>query len=392
MKKNILFLLIGFINFTILGQDTVTNSLLQRWNELPSTNKSFNMVLEENFSDDEQVILNNYFNEQTRQISSNTTSIQDPVLDFFYVLNFRNEEIFGTLDAEPPFNSVDPIETIFDNLFADDFDDIGTLYALDFDLESLVTVDVITGERTVVGPLLNFPTGQTIAGLSYNVTNDTMYAISTNGVDDTILYTVDLTSGEATLIGSLGITIGIWLEIDNEGNAFSADIVTDAIYSVNLETGQATIIGTPFDIDIEFAQEATFDHVHDVLYMAAYTGGGTGGIYIVDRDTGEIELVGNTNALNAEFVMFSAHDETLSLEDNNIETSFSMFPNPSKNQVTLQVNNDEIIAIEVFNTIGQKMKMSISDENMDVSSLKNGVYIVKVTTIKGISTQKLIKK
>jgi hypothetical protein len=350
------------------------------------------MVLEENFSIEEQAFLNNYFEEQAQLASLTVEPLRDPVLDFFYVLNSRNEEIFGRLDAEPPFNSVDPILTIFDDLFADDFDNTGTLYALDLDLESLVTVSVTNGEKTVIGPLLNFPTGQTIAGLSYNVTNDTMYAISTNGVDETILYTVDITSGEATLIGSLGISIGIWLEIDNEGKAFSADVVTDAIYSVDLETGQATIIGVPFDVDINFAQEATFDHVHDVLYMAAYIGGGAGGIYIVDRDTGEIELVGNTNALNAEFVMFSAHDETLSIQDQT-ETSFSIYPNPSEDQVTLQMNtNHEIIAVTIYNTLGQKMSAPMLDKVIDISNLEDGMYIISVTTTRGMSSQRLIKK
>lgn len=392
MKQIFTILFIGLINTTVLAQESIITALLERLDNLPSTNKSFNMVLEESFSIEEQVLLNNYFEEQAQLVSSTTEFSRDPVLDFFYVLNSRNEEIFGRLDAEPPFNSVDPILTIFDDLFADDFDNTGTLYALDHDLESLVTVSVTNGEKTVIGPLLNFPAGQTIAGLSYNVSNDTMYAISTNGVDETILYTVDLTSGEATLIGSLGISIGIWLEIDNEGNAFSAEVVTNAIYSVDLETGQATIIGVPFDVDINFAQEATFDHVHNVLYMAAYTGGGTGGIYIVDRDTGEIELVGDTSSLNAEFVMFSAHDETLSVKDN-IKPSFSVFPNPSSDWVTLETNNiQEIIAVEIYNVLGQRVNISMSGKVLDISNLNNGLYIVNVITANGSSTQKIIKK
>src|SRR5690606_2007716 len=192
-----------------------------------------------------------------------------PAASTVYALNLRAScgTDFGTFDVGGPYN-IDPISSITTSIFAGDFDGNDVLYALDSDAETLITIDTTTGVETTVGPLTNLVSGDTVTGLSWNESNGTMYA-SSNGTGNNI-YTVDLTTGALTLIGDAGISgIGIWLAIDNSGNAFMANISDDSLYSIDLSTGAGTLIG-PLGIDINFAQDADFDPDTGTLYMAAY--------------------------------------------------------------------------------------------------------------------------
>ncbi len=210
-----------------------------------------------------------------------------PATDFTLLEVFPAASPFplGTSPIAGPF-AFSPIGPgITQQLFAGDYDDNDVLYGLNFTNNQLISIDSSTGVSTVIGPLTNLLAAHTVTGLSFNPVNGIMYASSTDGVI-TQIYTVDLTSGALTLVGSgTGNTLGIWLEIDNDGNAFMADVGTDSLYSVNLVTGTSSIIGS-LGIDISFAQDATIDPSDNTLYMAAYLANSTSGIYTVNLTTG----------------------------------------------------------------------------------------------------------
>lgn len=221
------------------------------------------------------------------------------LLDKAYTLNSRNAaKPFGTMPLVPP-HTVTVTGNITNVIYADDVAGDGKLYGLDNTGRSLVRVKN-NGAVEIVGGLVNIPVASTLSGLSWNSTTGKMYAIA--GVE---LYTVDLATGVATLVAPItGMTTPIWIEIDNSGNAFSADITTDKLYSVNLSTAAATEIGN-LGVNLQFAQEADFNKETNQLYMASYTGGGVGGIYTINTSTGAATLVGDTTVDNAEYTMFS---------------------------------------------------------------------------------------
>ncbi|PVW16535.1 T9SS-dependent choice-of-anchor J family protein [Marixanthomonas spongiae] len=209
---------------------------------------------------------------------------------------------FGSFPLDGPYNlntvNNDPAAN-----FAGDFDGSGTLYTMDNDNLTLLTIDPATGISTTVGPLTNIVAGHGTRGLAWNEANSTMYLLSGLG-DDVTLYTVDLSSGTLTEIGTTTIAgfIGIWLAIDNDGNAYMADIGLDNLYSMDLATGTATEIG-PLGIDISFAQDADFDPDTGILYMGAYIGGGVNQWASVDTATGAATGLGPVNADCAELTI-----------------------------------------------------------------------------------------
>lgn len=226
------------------------------------------------------------------------------LIDKAYALNGRiASRPFGTMPLVPP-TTLTPTGTIANTIFADDIAGDGKLYGLDNVARTLVRINN-AGTVTTVATITNIPAAATLAGLSWNAANNTMYAIA--GVN---LYTINMTTGAATLIGAItGATLPIWIEIDNAGNAFVADISTDQLLSVNLATGAGTVVG-PLGVNINFAQEADFNKETNQLYMAAYVGTGVGGIYTVNTTTGAATLVGDTTPDNAEYTMFSVTNTT----------------------------------------------------------------------------------
>ncbi|OBX22009.1 putative secreted protein (Por secretion system target) [Gelidibacter algens] len=84
---------------------------------------------------------------------------------------------------------------------------------------------------------------------------------------------------------------------------------------------------------------------------------------------------------------------TLGLEDNDL-SNIKMYPNPSKlGYVTIKANQD--LTAEVFDILGKKVKVqSLSqDQNkLNVSSLTQGVYLIKLSSETGSVIKKLIKQ
>ncbi len=76
--------------------------------------------------------------------------------------------------------------------------------------------------------------------------------------------------------------------------------------------------------------------------------------------------------------------------NNLLTTDFSIYPNPTKNQFTIQLDTSvELQKVTIYNILGQAVL--ISEENIiNTSKLSSGSYIVEILTNKGKSSKKLI--
>jgi hypothetical protein len=84
---------------------------------------------------------------------------------------------------------------------------------------------------------------------------------------------------------------------------------------------------------------------------------------------------------------FSA--ETLGVQ-NFLINNFSLYPNPTKNQVTIQLDSSiQLEKVIIYNTLGQVVVAS-EETIVNTSKLASGSYVVEVATNKGKSYKKLI--
>lgn len=81
---------------------------------------------------------------------------------------------------------------------------------------------------------------------------------------------------------------------------------------------------------------------------------------------------------------------------NNVEedSDIIIFPNPAKDKLTIQFNDDETIRVEILNNLGQKINLKQNRSNnqisIDISSLKSGIYYCTVQSLENKISKKIV--
>lgn len=87
-------------------------------------------------------------------------------------------------------------------------------------------------------------------------------------------------------------------------------------------------------------------------------------------------------------------DYLLSVNEINSLSTLSMYPNPVLgNQVTIQTQGNGTISVSVFDVLGKNvLNKEISNNTLNVSSLKSGIYLVRISQNGFNTTKKLVVK
>lgn len=157
----------------------------------------------------------------------------------------------------------------------------GLMVAVEESADSLVSIDTNTLAVTTIGSL---GTSFAFGGLAYDSGNQVLYMVGGRG--NNALYTVDLLTGAATLVGSHGVNDLFGLEFDSStgtlyGTQFSNG---SSLYSLNTTTGAATLIG---DMGRGIGGLA-YNSATDQLVGSE---DGAGDLYSIDRATGALSLL-----------------------------------------------------------------------------------------------------
>ena len=155
--------------------------------------------------------------------------------------------------------------------------------------------------------------------------------------------------------------------------------------------------GVSFDYN---TGDVTFREVNQGLFDVTITGAAVG------SDPLELDLTAGTTTGNAVAGVgvfdnincyTSATDILLGAKANSVANNkFTVYPNPVKDVVTISNTEASISAIEITDLNGRVVKnmnvTSISDVQVTVSDLSQGVYMMKITSDKGTATKKIIKE
>ncbi|GEM_PF-7029783 len=165
-----------------------------------------------------------------------------------------------------------------------------------------LTIDPATGDKTVIAS-----TGITYApsDIAYDYTTNTLFGIVSFSGGTFGLYSIDLTNGALTQIGTSSSGAPLTLACNLAGQLYS--ISTDGnLYTIDKTTGVATVVGATGVTGVAYVQSMAFDHRNgDVLYWnqqgdVVYVGS----FFTVNTTTGVATLVGDLQG-NAELVGFA---------------------------------------------------------------------------------------
>ncbi|MBV7270205.1 GEVED domain-containing protein [Winogradskyella luteola] len=161
---------------------------------------------------------------------------------------------------------------------------------------------------------------------------------------------------------------------DTSGGGVGFDSVIEAFSGT---CGALTSIGCDDDGSPGFADG------YSLLSLSGLTAGETIYVRVWEYDGDEEEPFS-----------ISAYSATLGIDDNDNNASFTFYPNPVKNILTLQAQNT-IENVTMYNMLGQEVLRATPnnvDSELDMSSLEDGTYFVKVTIANTTKTVRVIKQ
>jgi len=303
---------------------------------------------------------------------------------------------FGFIDTTAPniFTTIGPSGTA-------DFDGAGAImpgstnaHVID-NAGNFYEVDILTGQYIQMGIVVP-PTGENFTGMEFNPNNGMLFGISTDGTTNTsTLSEIDPVSMTATPIGNTGLRLPIALSISGNGSIHTYDIDNDFLYTLNPSNGTATPKG-PLGFNADFGGGMAFDPNTGKTFITSFNPAvGDSQLREVNTDTGLTILIGTINPGPTSQMAWGGIVNTLDLSigDNSL-FGFSFSPNPAKNVIQL-TSTEAIERIEVYNILGQQLiekNMGANQGTLDVSNLKTGTYLLKVTVNGQLGSYRFIKQ
>lgn len=282
----------------------------------------------------------------------------------------------------------------------------GNMFKIDLtDMDNIVSTEIITPQVTEVGDGV-------ITGIVIDAADSNVMYIAKRHI---ILKTLDgglnweaigtgLDLPEADIIWDLqgnplnasqltiGTNVGIYTSMDSgqTWNAILPNIDVKRVEHSPLNDG--VLVGTVFStqyvqasIAYSIDNGANWSYVlpEDIHYVQSYGmdydfEGTTINAYIATSDLGVIK--------------YPIENLVLGTQNPVLDNPVGMYPNPASDVVKVFADNGASIqSVNIYALTGQKV-MESQSENIHISSLSNGIYIVKVKTSKGTFSQRLIKK
>ncbi|MCK5338922.1 MAG: hypothetical protein KAJ50_08925, partial [Bacteroidales bacterium] len=149
---------------------------------------------------------------------------------------------------------------------------------------TLYSVDVATGAGTMISGFSGAP--YAISGMATDRTDGTIYVCGTN-VSASYIGTLDVATGAITTIGA-SITNApglIDIAIDGAGVMYGWCIVNDNSYTIDKSTGVATLLGS-LGFNANYGQGGNYNPADDLIYLSAYNSATGPELRVMDPLTG----------------------------------------------------------------------------------------------------------
>lgn len=143
-----------------------------------------------------------------------------------------------------------------------------TLYAINRSFNQFGTFDTTTSTFTSIGAL-SPPAGEVWVSLVVDPVAGTIFGFSLDEINETsTLVTINPATAAQTTVGPINADV-LGASMNCDGQMFAVSLFTDNLYEIDPATGNATLVGS-LGIDINFAQDIDFDNETGILYHWAY--------------------------------------------------------------------------------------------------------------------------
>ena len=172
---------------------------------------------------------------------------------FLISFSIRAQESAFTVDALSDLSKIDlsdasqvSVGTISPTFGGMDFGLNDVLYGLDYNTNQLFEVDTTDASTTLIGSSVP-PSTHIWTGMAYDAATGIMYAVASHGIasGSSNLYTIDVSDGSITLVGSQSTATSIaCIAIDDNGQMYGLQLSASAkIYLIDKTDGSVTVLG-----------------------------------------------------------------------------------------------------------------------------------------------------
>ncbi|MCA0152772.1 T9SS type A sorting domain-containing protein [Winogradskyella vincentii] len=183
-----------------------------------------------------------------------------------------------------------------------------------------------------------------------------------------------------------------WVEINLSGGCADLTVDTNTSTGIDSEVGLYDATGALIGNDDDggdgllslFSAGALADGTYYMVASAFNTTFGATDFGVTTSDT----------STSGNLVMTATSGAVLSTSDIEEQASFSYYPNPVNNTLTLNAQNN-IENVRMYNMLGQEVmnvKPQTLDSELDLSRLETGTYFVQVTIVNVTKTVRVVKQ
>ncbi|HFX17835.1 MAG TPA: T9SS type A sorting domain-containing protein [Flavobacteriales bacterium] len=237
--------------------------------------------------------------------------------------------------------------------------------------------------------------------------------LSTSIINATLAYNTNLKSGNYKQLINLSTNtsntnvLGIYNSIFWANN-YTLPSSTNQLFSDQALGNTKTSEGSAYNIDVDYAimpanwpnGGVSYNHISnsnpnlDLSYVPT-----ANSTYVINQGSttyyntnayGSLDLAGQTRIMDTAIDLGALEYQSVTAVEDVSLLQFSVYPNPV--QSVLFVNIDDVKKIEMYNMSGVKI-MTVNQHNqIDVSTLSKGIYLIKVYTGDKVGYKRIIKK
>ncbi|MEN8927704.1 MAG: T9SS type A sorting domain-containing protein [Flavobacteriales bacterium] len=180
---------------------------------------------------------------------------------------------------------------------------------------------------------------------------------------------------------NLGDTISIFPYYSHSSMKFKVDSISF------IQVDSLTLKQTHLISISNFTQRTIIDRIGFKEYFNFDGGGNLGGPHYTNLRCYSDNLCDtNFNSYPCDFISYN------SLNENFLNSKIQVIPNPVTDFLNINSDELEILSLQIFDIQGKEIIIqNISLTQLNVSSLKKGIYFLKANTKQGIVTKKWIK-
>ena len=296
---------------------------------------------------------------------------------YCFVVDYNNGELLK-IELNNPTNEI-IIGTSMQFLTDAEFGSNNVLYAVPLSGTQFYQIDTTTAAITQIGTATPL-NGHMWSGLAYDVTTSTLYASSTTGNSASAIYTIDVSTGTASHIGTTTAAQSIAdIAFDNNGQMYAHNL-SNTIYLIDKTNGSATLLGnTGFNAAGPW-HGLDYSFHNNTMYMATYnsiTWEKT--IRTVNLTTGNTTSVGTINHFAGGFAILNPESSVPNITVVPESLIFDTTAVGSSNLKLLTIYNTGTETLTINDIISADSVFSVNTDSFNV--LPGGNQIVLVTFV-----------